>query len=156
MRRKDREITDIREILDIVNRCAYCTLALDGGEYPYAVPVNFGWRWDGGVLRLYIHSASAGTKLELLRKNPRAGFAMSVPGRLLTGEVSCEWGMTFESVCGSGIVRVLEGGEKLTGLRAVMEHYNPGGTHTFAPEAVKATTVLELTARTFSGKRKAD
>jgi nitroimidazol reductase NimA-like FMN-containing flavoprotein (pyridoxamine 5'-phosphate oxidase superfamily) len=116
--------------------------------------VNFGWRYGDGTLRLYFHSADAGAKLALARADPRAGFAMSASHRLLGGETACGWGMAYESVCGCGELRVLAGAEKLTGLRALMDHYNPGAEHVFSPKTAAATAVLELTVRSFTGKRR--
>lgn len=42
MRRKDREITDFNEIIDIIKKCDVCRIALNDDEYPYVVPLNFG------------------------------------------------------------------------------------------------------------------
>ena len=42
MRRSDREITDLGEILSIINDCKVIHLAMvDDGE-PYLLPLNFG------------------------------------------------------------------------------------------------------------------
>ena len=40
MRRKDREITDFHDIMDIMNKCDTCRLALFVKEYPYIFPVH--------------------------------------------------------------------------------------------------------------------
>lgn len=51
MRRNDREITDSREILSIVNECKVIRLAmLDEQGLPYIIPLNFGYRFADGVL----------------------------------------------------------------------------------------------------------
>ncbi|MDF2587373.1 MAG: pyridoxamine 5-phosphate oxidase family protein, partial [Anaerocolumna sp.] len=42
MRRTDREITDLNQIVDIMKRCDVCRLAFFDKEYPYIVPLNFG------------------------------------------------------------------------------------------------------------------
>ena len=43
MRRKDREITDIEELLAVVSRCKVCRLAMAENNRPYVVPLNFGY-----------------------------------------------------------------------------------------------------------------
>ena len=69
MRRHDREITDSREILSIVNECKVIRLAmLDEQGLPYIIPLNFGYRFADGVFTFYCHSAREGRKLELLRR----------------------------------------------------------------------------------------
>ena len=42
MRRKDREITDKQDILEVMRKCDVCRIALHNGDYPYVVPLNFG------------------------------------------------------------------------------------------------------------------
>ena len=49
MRRSDREITDLGEILSIINDCKVIHLAMvDDGE-PYLLPLNFGYACEGGA-----------------------------------------------------------------------------------------------------------
>jgi len=43
MRRKDREITDSGEIISIMKKCSVCSLAFFDEQYPYVVPMNFGF-----------------------------------------------------------------------------------------------------------------
>ena len=42
MRRKDREVTDIKDIKNIIDRCDICRIALNNDGYPYILPLNFG------------------------------------------------------------------------------------------------------------------
>ena len=42
MRRRDREITDKQDILEVMRKCDVCRIALHDGDYPYIVPLNFG------------------------------------------------------------------------------------------------------------------
>lgn len=48
MRRKDREITDFHELIEIMKKCDVCRIALkDEDGYPYIVPLNFGLEVQG-------------------------------------------------------------------------------------------------------------
>ena len=62
MRRKDREIKEFDEIIDVLSRCKVQHLALISNGNPYAVPVNFGFivrESDGQKkLSIYIHGAA--------------------------------------------------------------------------------------------------
>ena len=42
MRRKDREVTDLSEIIEILKNCDVCRLALNDDGFPYILPLNFG------------------------------------------------------------------------------------------------------------------
>ena len=76
MRRSDREITDRNEILQVMERCDVCRLALNDGEYPYILPLNFGMEQAGEQIILYFHGATEGKKLDLIARDPRASFEM--------------------------------------------------------------------------------
>ena len=76
MRRSDREIKDFDEIIEVINKCDVCRLAINDGDYPYIVPMNFGLNIEDGKVVLYFHCASEGKKLELLRKNNKVAFEM--------------------------------------------------------------------------------
>ena len=52
MRRKDREITDIEEIRDIIEKCKVCRLAMQDEEGLYLVPLNFGYEFEKESLAL--------------------------------------------------------------------------------------------------------
>lgn len=68
MRRSDREITDLGEILSIINDCKVIHLAMvDDGE-PYLLPLNFGYACESGAFSFFCHSAREGRKLDILRK----------------------------------------------------------------------------------------
>ena len=50
MRRKDREITDINEILELVAKTDVLHLGLFDGDYPYIVPLHYGYEYADGTL----------------------------------------------------------------------------------------------------------
>ena len=60
MRRKDREITDKQDILEVMRKCDVCRIALHDGDYPYIVPLNFGLQVENDMPVLYFHGALEG------------------------------------------------------------------------------------------------
>lgn len=67
MRRKDRE-RDRQFALDVIDRCEYGVAALAAeGDTPYCIPLSLVREGE----ELYFHCALEGTKLDILRKNPR-------------------------------------------------------------------------------------
>ncbi len=152
MRRKDREITDITEILKIMKSCDSVNIALMDGDYPYIVPVNFGIAYIDGKVKIYFHGAKKGKKIDLISENSNAAFSMSSAHRLIEGENSCEYTMEFQSVCGKGNIRFIEGDEKMMGLKFLMSQYGGTGKE-FDEKVIEAVTVMELTVDEISGKR---
>lgn len=77
MRRKDREITNLDEVIDILEHTDVIRLAMNNGDFPYIVPVNFCYELTANnQLIFYIHGAKVGTKVELLNKNPLLSFEL--------------------------------------------------------------------------------
>jgi nitroimidazol reductase NimA-like FMN-containing flavoprotein (pyridoxamine 5'-phosphate oxidase superfamily) len=153
MRRKDREITSFDEITEIIRKCSVCRVAFFDEGYPYIIPLNFGWDKNGEKLTLWFHCAGEGKKLDLLRKNNRVAFELDCPGRFIEGDKACEGTMTYESVCGSGILEIAGDVEKILGLTHVMRQYSSKSSFEFDEREVKAVTVLKLTVTELTGKR---
>ena len=70
MRRKDREVTDRTLISGMLDIAEILHIAINSTLFPYIVPVNFGFEWQGDELVFYFHSAKEGRKLDLLRADP--------------------------------------------------------------------------------------
>ena len=68
MRRKDREITDINEIISVMEKCDCCRIAFFDDEFPYIVPMNFGMSYDDNNIVLYFHCVGEGKRLTLLNQ----------------------------------------------------------------------------------------
>ena len=153
MRRKDREVTGADALEEILEKCQVCRLALHGPEYPYVVPLNFGYARDGERFSLYFHGAREGTKMVLLRADPRAAFEMDTALRLIPANDACAFTMEYESLTGCGLLSVLEGEEKRAGLSAIMRQYAPGRTFSFRPAELESVAVLRLSVLEMTGKR---
>jgi nitroimidazol reductase NimA-like FMN-containing flavoprotein (pyridoxamine 5'-phosphate oxidase superfamily) len=69
MRRQDKEIKDPETLKRILDKAEYITVAMCDGEEPYLVPLSH--QYDAERNCIYFHSASAGKKLDILKKNPR-------------------------------------------------------------------------------------
>ncbi|MDD3174060.1 MAG: pyridoxamine 5'-phosphate oxidase family protein, partial [Herbinix sp.] len=89
MRRQDREVTNMDEIITIMKKCDVCRLALFDEEFPYIIPMNFGFTYQNGEIELYFHCAKAGKKLDLINLNPKVGFEMDCSHRLILDEKDC-------------------------------------------------------------------
>ena len=151
MRRKDRQITDHGQILDIVRRCRVCRLALNNGDYPYIVPLNYGFEDTPEGLVLYFRSASRGTKLDLMAADPHAAFEMDCGTELISGSEPGECSMAYESVMGRGTLEMLEGEEKLRALQLLVDHYHPEGFD-WNRAHIPYTVVFKLTAEELTAK----
>lgn len=152
MRRKDREIKDLNDIMPIIKKCDVCNLAFFDEEYPYIVPLNFGVTLLDGTITLYFHGANAGKKLDLIKKNNKVGFEMDCSHKLILGEKACNSTMEYESVCGNGIVEILNESEKEEALIYLMKQYSGMVKHEFDKNELNAVAVFKLTVSEIHGK----
>ena len=154
MRRKDREVTDINEKLLIIEKCHVCRVAFSSETAPYIIPMNFGFLYEKDRLILYFHCAKAGKKLDIMAKNPMAGFSMDCCHNLISGEEACEFTMRYESITGNGaasIVPDFEEKEKALGL--IMSRYVRDKEFSFSKNAVDNVTIFKIEALEFTAKK---
>jgi Predicted flavin-nucleotide-binding protein len=153
MRRKDREITDLQEILSIMKKCDVCRIAFFDEDYPYIIPMNYGFSNQDGETALYFHCALSGKKLDLLRSNPNVGFEMDCSHNLIIEEADCNCTMEFESICGNGTIEILPEDLKVAALSQLMKQYKDAPSYHFEEKYVKAIEMLKLTVHSMTGKR---
>lgn len=152
MGRSDRMVTERSDIISIIDKCDCLHLALIDGDFPYVLPMNFGFEDDGEKLTLYFHGAKDGKKWELIANNPHAAFSMSCAHELVPGKVPCASTFKYMSVCGKGLVKMVEGDERMHALTVIMAHYDRKQTHTFEEKHARAVSVFKMEVESFTGK----
>lgn len=152
MRRKDKEITDIKSIEEIINKAKVFRLALALNNTPYVVPLCFGYHAN----TIYFHSAREGKKIDILKKNNRVCFEFDIETELVESEKGCNWSMKYRSVIGFGRVVFIEKlDEKKEALEIIMENYSKR-TFQFPENMANATLVAKIDIEQISGKFSAD
>lgn len=155
MRRKDREIKEHNEIVEVIRNCDICRLGLVDGEYAYILPLNFGMEQDEeGKVTLYFHSALEGRKTERLKEGLKASFEMDTKHEIEYDEGRGYCTYYFESVMGRGTIHILNDDEKFEALKKLMDHYHPGANAYFNTAAIPRTLVYALEVEEMTGKRK--
>ena len=122
MRRKDKEISSMDEISQVIKKCQVCRLALSQDDVPYIIPVSFGY--DGKTL--YFHSAKDGKKIDILSINNNVCFEFESGVEVIVDETKpCNWSFSFQSVIGFGKAEELSFPEdKIKGLKHIMAQYS--------------------------------
>lgn len=153
MRRTDREVKDIIEILKIVDKAKILHLALFDDEYPYIVPLHYGYEYKDGILVFYIHAAKEGHKLDLIRRNRNVCIELECDVEPLgDGDIPCEYGSTFASVVGRGYAEILDDAEeKIKGLKLLMLNQT-GREFEFDEKMAGTVAILKVTVPSFSAK----
>ena len=153
MRRSDKEIKDIQEILAVIDECKVIRLAMVDEGAPYVVPLSFGYTYENGSFTFYCHSAREGRKIDILRKDPTVAFELDCRGQLQTGSEPCKYSYYYSSVLGDGTAKFLQGEEKCAGLSALMRHM-AGREDTFTAEMAERVEVIAIHVKSLSAKER--
>lgn len=151
MRRSDREVKELKDIVAIMEKCDVCRIALNNNGYPYILPLNFGMCVKEDKIELYFHGAMEGTKYDLMEKDNRVSFEMDCEHRLVTEQGSCT--MEYESVIGQGYMELLPADETYHALCVLMEHYHKED-FSFNKAVMPQTKVFKLVVEKVTGKRR--
>ena len=152
--KREREVTDINEIKEILDKSMIVHIGMvDDGE-PYVVPMNYGYTLEDGELCIYLHGATVGRKIDIINKNPKVFFEMECDVTPFEGKIACQYGTTYASVMGKGMAAVLEDvNDKIDGLTKFMKTQT-GKDFTFDERMVSIVSVIKITSKEFTAKKR--
>ena len=139
MRRKDREITDIDKIETIIASARYMHLGMFDGEFPYIVPLHYGYQMEKGKLTFYVHCAKEGHKLECLKEN-RNVF------------IPCKYGAEYESVMCRGKAMIIEDIKEKCKALGVLMKVQTGEEHEIDDKMASAVNVVKIDVESYTAK----
>lgn len=152
MRRADREVTKMEEILEIISTCNVCRVGMQDAEGLYIVPLNFGYEYENERLTLYFHCAGEGRKLDAIKSDHNVCFEMDCEHQLTRGSIACKYSFSFKSIFGTGgagLVTDVE--EKKKALYLLMKH-QAKETFTFTDTMVSSVSVFKIEVKNITGK----
>lgn len=153
MTRRELEITDEREILDILNRSMIVHIGLVDGDEPYVVPMNYGYTMsEDGTLTIYLHGATQGRKLDLMRKNPKVFFEMECDVQPFEGDVACRYGTSYKSLMGHGTAIILNDPDEKMNALSIFMKTQTGKDFEFNEKLVKVVSVIKITVSSYTAK----
>lgn len=149
MRRDEREITDSREIDELLRQGRVMHIALCIDNVPFMVPVFY--VWNGTVL--YFHSARGGSKIEILKRNNAICFSVMQYQGVIEDPLACNYEARHRTVIGLGSAHfVNDDAEKIAVLHQLMAGFTDK-TFTFPAASLKATQVIRIDIDSIKGKQ---
>jgi nitroimidazol reductase NimA-like FMN-containing flavoprotein (pyridoxamine 5'-phosphate oxidase superfamily) len=152
MRRKEKEIREVSQIEDILQKGIICRIGLSNNDLPYIVPVNYGYNNH----KLYFHSATEGKKLDMIRNNPNICIQVDIETLIEQTGIPCNWSTRYKSVVGFGTASVVsDEDEKANALKLIVKHYKHDfhDSHRFDSTSIENLTVIRVDLDKLSGKR---
>ena len=122
MRRRDREVTELNEIIHILDSGKVLHLGLVDQGKPYIVPMNYGYVMENDKLVFYVHGALEGRKLDIIRNNSDCCVQIECDVQPFSGKVACQYGCSYYSFDGFGTAEIVEAPqEKIKAMSALMK-----------------------------------
>lgn len=156
MRRQDRRVIDKEEIKSILNSTRIIHLGMMDGNYPYVVPLHFGFEFIDKVLYIYVHGCHEGKKFDLIKANPHVFIEIDGSDEALVsgGDIPCAYSSVYSSVMGQGEATYLENiDEKAHGLQVLMNHQT-NCKFAFTEAMVNSVGVVRIKVVDYTAKRR--
>lgn len=154
MTRREREITDLEEIKQILDKAKVVHIGLSDGDQPYVLPMNYGYVMEDGKLTLYLHGAKTGYKYEIIEKNPKVSFEMECDVVPFEGKVACQYGTAYASVIGRGRAKILEDVQEKVQAMSVLMKTQTGKDFEFNEQLVSIVNVIQITVSEYTAKKR--
>lgn len=154
MRRRDREVSELEGIRQILDRSKVIHIGMHDGDDIYILPMNYGYTLEDGKLTFYMHGGLKGKKLDLIRANAKVAFELDCDHYLVEGKVPCQYGYGYASVMGKGTASIIEDGQEKMEAMSIFMKCLTDKEFEFNERLVSIVTVIKLTADEFTGKRR--
>lgn len=154
MTRRERQITDLDEIIKILDKSKVLHLGMVDGDEAYVVPMNYGYIMEDGKLTLYLHGARRGRKLDLMRANPKVFFEMCCDIVPFEGDVACKYGITYASIMGRGIAEIVEDVEEKKLALSTLMKTQTGKDFEFEDKMTTVVSVIKITTLEYTAKHR--
>ena len=154
MTKRERQITDPQQIRAILDTAKVLHLGLAVNNEPYVVPMNYGYTMEDGKLTVYLHSATRGKKLDMIRENPRVFFEMDCDLQPFEGKVPCQYGLSYSSLMGWGNATIVEDVEEKKQAMTVLMKTQTDRDFTFEDRLVSIVAVIRIDVTDYTAKHR--
>ena len=152
--RREKLITDIDKVLDILNKSKVIHLGLVDGDEPYVVPMNYGYTYENEKLTIWLHGATTGRKLDVIRKNPKVFFEMECDLIPFEGDVACKYGISYSSLMGKGIATIVEDSAEKQRALSILMKTQVDMDFEFNEKLASVVGIIKIEASEFTAKHR--
>ena len=154
MTKRERQVTDEKQILHILDTAKVLHLGLAVNDEPYVVPMNYGYTMEDGKLVLYLHSAVRGKKLDMIRANPRVFFELDCDLAPFEGQKPCQYGLVYSSVMGRGTASIVDDVEEKMKAMPILMKTQTQKDFDFRDEWVSIVAVIRIDVEEYTAKHR--
>ena len=154
MTRRERQITDMDEIVKILDNSKVLHLGMVDGDEPYVVPMNYGYTLEDGKLTLWLHGARRGRKMDAMKANPKVFFEMECGLEPFEGEVACKYGLAYSSLMGRGVAEIIEDVETKKSALSFLMKTQTGKDFEFEDKMASVVGVIRIDVLEYTAKHR--
>lgn len=154
MTRREFEVTNIEEILSILNKGKIIHLGLSDDNIPYVVPMNYGYTYENNKLTFFLHGAKSGYKYDVIRKNPNISFSIETDVKAFDGKVACQYGTSYASVFGRGKATIIDDVTEKENALSLFMKTQTNKDFEFNEKLVSIVNIIRLDIDEFTAKNR--
>lgn len=152
--RREKLITDIDKVLEILDKSKVVHIGMVDGDEPYVVPMNYGYTYENEKLTIWLHGATTGRKLDVMRKNPKVFFEMECDLIPFEGEVACKYGLSYSSLMGRGIAEIIEDSEEKQKALSILMKTQVNKDFEFNEKLASVVGIVKIDVLDFTAKHR--
>ncbi len=154
MTRREQQVTDINEIIEILEKSKVVHVGMIDGDEPYVVPMNYGYVLNDGKLTIYLHGARRGRKIDVIKSNPKVFYEMCCDIIPFEGEVACKYGITYASIMGRGLATLVEDVEEKKQALSLLMKAQTGKDFQFEEKLTTVVSIIKIDTLEFTAKKR--
>ncbi len=152
--RREKLITDIDKVLEILDKSKIVHLGMIDGDEPYVVPMNYGYTYENGKITIWLHGATTGRKLDVIKKNPKVFFEMECDLIPFEGDVACKYGLSYSSLMGKGIASIIEDSEEKQKALSLLMKTQVNKDFQFNEKLASVVGIIKIEVSEFTAKHR--
>lgn len=152
--RREKLITDIDKVLEILDKSKIVHLGMVDGDEPYVVPMNYGYTYEDEKFTIWLHGATTGRKFDIIRKNPKVFFEMECDLMPFDGDVACRYGISYSSLMGKGIATIVEDSEEKQMALSILMKTQVNKDFQFNEKLASVVGIIKVEVLDFTAKHR--
>ena len=137
-------------------RCKHCPYESYDYSEGYSICSIFGdnedYTYENEKLTIWLHGATTGRKLDVIRKNPKVFFEMECDLIPFEGDVACKYGITYSSIMGRGTAHIIEDVEEKKSALTFLMKTQTGKDFGFEDKMAEVVGVIRIDVSEYTAK----
>jgi nitroimidazol reductase NimA-like FMN-containing flavoprotein (pyridoxamine 5'-phosphate oxidase superfamily) len=144
----------MEKILEILDKSKIVHVGMVDGDEPYVVPMNYGYTYEDEKLTIWLHGATQGRKLDVIRKNSKVFFEMECDLIPFDGDVACRYGISYYSLMGRGKATIVEDSEEKQKALSILMKTQVNMDFEFNEKLAAVVGIIKIEVSYFTAKHR--